>query len=96
MRLSKWRKQNFALNYSNNKKIIFNLLLNLLLALGWFFAVPYFVEIPLAGMFVLQPDLGYTLLIGVIVGLSSSCVQYILKSNLKKDNLLLSDQILLK
>ena len=90
MRLSKWRKQNFALNYSNNKKIIFNLLLNLLLVLGWFFAVPYFAEIPLTGMLVLQPDLGYTLLIGVIVGLSSSCVQYILKSNSKKENLLLT------
>ena len=58
--------------------------------MGWFFAVPYFAEIPLAGMLVLQPDLGYTLLVGVIVGVISSCVQYILKSNLKKENLLLT------
>ena len=88
MRLNKWRKQNFALNYSKNKKIIFKALINILLAFSWFFAIPYFAEIPLKGMLVLQPDLGYALLIGVIVGVLSSCVQYLLKSNMIKKNLL--------
>jgi CubicO group peptidase (beta-lactamase class C family) len=87
LRLNKWRKQKFALSYSTNKKVIFNLFLSLFVAFSCLFIVPYFAEIPLLVMPSMQPDLGYALCIGVIISILSGLLQYVLKSNTKIYNL---------
>ncbi len=87
LRLNKWKNQSFLVNFSKNKKTIFYLLLNLCVTFIWLFLVPYFAEIPLLAMLVMQPDLGYTLLIGVIIGLLSGVLKYIIKSNQNQEQL---------
>ncbi|MBK9258004.1 MAG: beta-lactamase family protein [Saprospiraceae bacterium] len=81
LRLNKWRKLKFAFNYSKNKNDIFWLLISILVAFSWLVTVPYFAKIPLLSMTILQPDLGYTLFIGVIIGMLSGIVLYFIKSN---------------
>ena len=56
------------------------------MAFIWLFIVPYFAELPLLSMLVLQPDLGYVLFIGVIIGTLSGFVQYFVKSNTNEVN----------
>ncbi len=80
LRLNKWRKQKFIFNYSKNKKDIFWLFVGIVVAFSWLFIVPYFAELPLLALPKLQPDLGYTLFLGVIIGTLSTCVQYFVKS----------------
>ncbi len=81
MRLNKWRKLKFAFNYSKNKKTIFWLFVNTFVALSWLVIVPYFAEIPLLAMPVLQPDLGYALLVGTFIGILSGLVKYVIHSS---------------
>lgn len=85
MRLTKWRNQKFEFNYSKDKKHIFSLLISVFVALSWLFIVPYFAELPLLSMLKLQPDLGYVLLIGAIMGTVSSAVKYVIKSNTNQE-----------
>ncbi len=87
LRLNKWRKQKFVFHYSKNKKVVFSLFLNLFVAFIWLFIVPHFAEIPLFVMPIMQPDLGYTLFIGVIIGTLSGFVQYFIKSNTNEEKL---------
>jgi CubicO group peptidase (beta-lactamase class C family) len=79
--LNKWRKRKFTFYFSKNKKVIFNLFLSVFFTFTWVFIVLYFAEIPLFAMPILQPDLGYTLLLGTVVGLLNAFVKYILKSH---------------
>ncbi len=81
LRLYKWKKLKFAFNYSKNRKNIFLLFISVLITLSWLFIVPYFAELPLLSLPILQPDLGYALFIGVIIGILSGLVQYFIKSN---------------
>ena len=85
MRLNQWRKLKFAFNYSKNKKNIFWLFISILFAFSWLFTVPYFAELPLLSMSILQPDLGYALFIGVVIGTLSGFVQYFIKSNTNQE-----------
>ncbi len=87
IRLNKWRKQKFVFRYSNNKKDIFGLFISVFWAFSWLFSVPYFAELPLLSMPTLQPDLGYTLIIGAIIGTLSGFVQYFIKSNTNEEKL---------
>lgn len=87
LRLNKWRKQKFAFNYSKNKKTIFRLLVSIFVALSWLFTVPYFAEIPLLSMLIMQPDLGYSLFAVAIIGTLSGFVQYFIKSNTNEEKL---------
>lgn len=81
LRLNKWRKQHFALHYSKKMKPIAGLLISVGMALVWLLLVPYFAEIPLLSMPLMQPDLGYTLFIGAVISILSGFVQYFIKSN---------------
>lgn len=80
-RLNKWRKQKFVFKYSKNKKDIFRLFVSIFVACSWLFIVPYFAELPLLSLPKLQPDLGYALFIGAIIGTLSGFVKYLIKSN---------------
>lgn len=81
MRLKKWKGQKFEYSYSRHKKDNFWLLISISMALIWLFIVPYFAELPLLSMLVLQPDLGYALFAGTILGTLSAFVQYFVKIN---------------
>ncbi len=81
LRLNKWRKQKFVIKYSKDKKDIFWLFIRIIVAFSWLFTVPYFADLPLLSMSVLQPDLGYALFIGVFLGTLSVFIQYFIKSN---------------
>jgi len=81
LRLNKWQKQKFRFKYSKNKKDIFWLFISVFVAFSWLFIIPYFADLPLLSMPKLQPDLGYALFIGAIIGTLSSFVQYFIKSN---------------
>lgn len=85
-RLNKWQKQKFVFKYSKVKKDIFRLFISVLVAFSWLFIVPYFAELPLLPIAILQPDLGYVLFIGVIIGTLSGFVQYFIKSNMNEGN----------
>ncbi|MGB3530000.1 MAG: serine hydrolase domain-containing protein, partial [Saprospiraceae bacterium] len=84
-RLNKWRKQKFVFRYSKDKEDIFWLFISIFLALSWLFVIPYFAELPLLSMPTLQPDLGYALFIGAIIGTLSGFVQYFIKGNTNKE-----------
>ena len=86
LRLNEWRILKFNFKYSKNKKDIFRLFVNILVALSWLLIIPYFTELPLQSMCKLQPDLGYVLFIGVITGTLSSFVQFFIKSNTNQEN----------
>jgi len=49
-------------------------------AFSWLFIIPYFADLPLLSIPKLQPDLGYALFIGVIIGTISGFVQYFIKA----------------
>ena len=85
LRLYKWKKLKFAFNYSKNRKNIFRLFMSVLITLSWLFIVPYFAELPLLSLPILQPDLGYALFMGVIIGILSGLVQYFIKSNTNEE-----------
>ncbi|MEO5583291.1 MAG: serine hydrolase, partial [Saprospiraceae bacterium] len=85
LRLNKWKKQKFVFKYSKAKKEIFWLFISVFMAFSWLFIVPYFAELPLLSMPILQPDLGYVLFIGVIIGTLSGFVQYFIKSNTNEE-----------
>lgn len=84
LRLNQWRKHRFVFKFSKNIKDIFRLFVSLVMAVSWLFIVPYFANIPLFKLPELQPDLGYGLLVGVIIGTLSKFVQYFIKSNTNK------------
>lgn len=86
LRLNKWRKQKLVFTFSKNKNDIFWLFTNVFMALIWLFLVLYYTEIPLLSMTTLQPDLGYALFIGAIIGTLSGFVQYFIKSSVNKEN----------
>lgn len=85
LRLNKWQKQKFVFKYSKDKKDIFWLFISIFVAFSWLFTVPYFAELPLLSMPILQPDLGYLLFMGVIISTLSSFVQYFIKSNTNEE-----------
>ena len=80
LRLNKWRKQGFAIHFVTHSKAVFRLALNIIFALVWVIIVPLYDELPLLAMPAMQPDLGYGLIGGAIVGFCSALVQYFIKS----------------
>ena len=81
LKTKRWSKQQFQIAYSMKFKMLFQLTLNILFAILWLAVVPYFANIPLLKMAVLQPDLGYGLIIGAFLGLCSAFIKYFIKSN---------------
>ncbi len=82
IKTKRWSKQQFPIRFSMKFKMLFQLILNILLAIMWLVVVPYFANIPLLKMSALQPDLGYGLIIGAILGLCSVVIKYFTKSNI--------------
>ena len=80
LRLNKWRKQGFAIHFATHLKAMLRLALNTIFALIWLIIVPIFAELPLSAMPAMQPDLGYGLIGGAIIGVCSAVVQHILQS----------------
>lgn len=80
LRLNKWRKQGFAIHFATHFKAMLRLALNTVFALVWLIIVPIFAELPLSSMPAMQPDLGYGLIGGAIIGVCSAVIQHILHS----------------
>jgi len=81
LKTKRWSKQQFQIRFSMKFKLLLQLILNIVSAVLWLLAVPYFANIPLLKMSVLQPDLGYALIIGAFLGLCSAFIKHITKSN---------------
>ena len=79
LRLNKWRKQGFIAYFSTNSKVIVRLVFGIAFAVIWIIVVPIFADLPMAAMPLMQPDLGYGLIGGAIVGVCSALVQYFLQ-----------------
>lgn len=80
LRLNKWRKQGFVIHFAAHSKALFRLALSIIFALVWVIIVPFYAELPLLAMPTMQPDLGYGLIGGAIVGFCSALVQYFIHS----------------
>ncbi len=78
--LRRWRRLDFAVSWPRQTKGWLGLAVGVLLAGVWMIAVPRLADIPLLAMPVLQPDLGYALLVGGIVGVANSFVKYFVKN----------------
>lgn len=83
----RWYRQRLRFYFSARPKHIITLIGGLLLAISWLFIIPYFANIPLSKMPELQPDLGYGLIVGSILGVFSTLIQYVVKSNEQKDEI---------
>lgn len=87
LKTNRWRKQHFEISFSTKFKMLFQFILNILFTLLWLAVVPYFANIPLLKMVVLQPDLGYGLIIGAVFGLCNAFIKHFTKSNTEKFSL---------
>lgn len=81
LKIRKWKKQGFNVLASTAFKPLSKLVLSLFLAGIWLVIVPHFGNIPLMKMPALQPDLGYGLIGGAIIGVCAAVVQYFINSN---------------
>lgn len=79
-KLNQWRKTGFAMIFSRKKKLVFNWIFGISLSSIWLFVVPYYMETPLSAMLILQPDLGYALILGSILGIINATIGFWLKS----------------
>lgn len=78
--LYRWRHIHFAVNWPRDGKGWLALAVGLGMAGIWIVIVPRLANIPLRAMSVLQPDLGYALIIGGVVGMTSSLVKCFVKN----------------
>ncbi len=81
-KVMQWHHQHYQVTFSRTPKIIFAFVFNAVMSAAWLVVVPYFMKVPLLAIPVLQPDLGYSLFIGVFLGVGSAVIKYFLKSNL--------------
>lgn len=79
--LYQWRKLGFPFQSLKNPKAALKLFLGIMVALSWVILVPYFVDLPLPAMLIMQPDFGYILIIGAIISIIDTFIKYFVKSH---------------
>ena len=55
--------------------------LGIFLSAVWIFAVPAYADLPLKAMLTIQPEVGYALLTGTVVGTLSTLLKFSLRSH---------------
>jgi CubicO group peptidase (beta-lactamase class C family) len=80
-KLIHWKKLGFATKFVNNKKWILTGLFGIFISSIWLIIIPIYMETPLSAMPILQPDLGYTLIFGSILGVVNTVIHYFIKTS---------------
>lgn len=79
-RFFSWKKIGFSFSFSKKIKWIVSLVLGLVFSLIWIFVIPIFANLPILAMLKLMPDMGYTILIGAVLGSLTTLMNYFIKS----------------